>query len=296
VAPARPTEPDPVAGAAVDLAREAAQDVADRGTVGEHLGVTVDDLGLTMHSFACGARGYQGWRWAVTLAHVPGTDRVTVCDVVLLPGADAILPPPWLPWSDRLVPGDLGAGDDLPFRPDDPNLVPGYTVTDEDDADQQLFWQLGLGRKRVMGEEGLRAAADRWERGPHGPTSEIAVQASGSCVTCAYFLPVAGLLRQHFGVCGNEWSPADGAVVTTDYGCGAHSETDLEMPKPEPLPPHILDETVIEHVTVDRTADEPAPEPVETAGAVKIAEVVETATEAESCDPAPPAPEASPQS
>jgi Protein of unknown function (DUF3027) len=250
--PAMPTEPDELAAAAVELARQAAEETAEPNTVGEHLGVTVDEGGLTMHSFGCTSRGYRGWRWAVTLAHVPGSDRVTVCDVVLLPGADSILAPAWVPWSDRLAPGDLGAGDDLPYRADDPLLVPGYTITDPDDADQALFWELGLGRERVVGLEGLQAAADRWEHGPHGPTSETAIQASASCLSCAYFLPVSGFLRQHFGACTNEWSPADGTVVTTDFGCGAHSETDLELPASEPLPPHILDEMIIEHVIVDR--------------------------------------------
>ena len=250
-----PVEPDEVAAAAVDLARQAAEDVAEPGTVGEHLGVTLDDGGLTMHSFRCTARGYRGWRWAVTLAHLPGSDRVTVCDTVLLPGADAVRAPEWVPWSDRLAPGDLGAGDDLPYRPDDPLLVPGYTVTDEDDADQKLFWELGLGRERVLGPEGLDAAAQRWERGPHGPASELAVQASAACLTCAYLLPVSGPLRGHFGVCANEWSPADGTVVTLDFGCGAHSETDLELPASEPLPPHILDDTIVEMVEVDRAPD-----------------------------------------
>jgi Protein of unknown function (DUF3027) len=290
-----PAQPDELAAAAVELARAAAEETAEPKTVGEHLGVTVDDGGLTMHSFRCTARGYRGWRWAVTLARAPGFDTVTVCDVVLLPGSDSILAPVWVPWSDRLAPGDLGAGDDLPYRPDDPNLVPGYTVTDPDDADQELFWELGLGRKRVVGLEGLQAAAERWQHGPHGPTSEIAIQASAACVSCAYFLPVSGFLRQHFGACTNEWSPADGTVVTSDFGCGAHSETDLELPAPEPLPPHILDETIMEHVIIDRTAGveadgsaepsgEPVEEPVEEApdDVVAVAEPV--------VDEAPPAP------
>jgi hypothetical protein len=247
-----PSGLDEVAAAAVDVARQAAVEIAEPNTVGEHVGVSADEGGLTMHSFRCTAKGYRGWQWAVTLAHVPGSDRVTVCDTVLLPGPDSIQAPAWVPWSDRLAPGDLGAGDDLPFRADDPLLVPGYTVTDEDDADQQLFWELGLGRERVVGLDGLRAAAARWERGPHGPTSELAIQASAACVSCAYLVPVSGFLRSHFGVCTNEWSPADGTVVTTDFGCGAHSETDLELPVSEPFPPHILDETIIEHVFVDR--------------------------------------------
>ncbi|MDP9825918.1 DUF3027 domain-containing protein [Kineosporia succinea] len=257
-APVRvPSEPDPLAAAAVDIARQAAEDVAQPGTVGRHLSVSVDQAGLTMHAFDCTSKGYRGWRWAVTLAHVPGSDRVTVCDTVLLPGAESIMAPDWVPWSDRIAPGDLGAGDELPYKPSDPNLVPGYTVTDEDDSDQQLFWELGLGRERVLGPEGVASAADRWHRGSHGPTADTAVQASAACVSCAYFVPLSGSLRQAFGACANEWSPADGSVVAVDFGCGAHSETDLEMPAPEPLGDHILDETVVDRM--DLAEPEPAP-------------------------------------
>jgi Protein of unknown function (DUF3027) len=248
-----PAEPDPVALAAVDLAREAAVEFAEPGTVGEHLGAAPEPGGLTVHTFGSTAHGYRGWHWAVSLAHVAGSDRVTVCDVVLLPGRESILAPAWVPWSDRLAPGDLGPGDELPYLVDDPLLVPGYAVTDEDDADQQMFWELGLGRERVVGPEGLLEAAQRWERGDHGPTSQTAIQAAAPCLSCGYFLPVSGLLRQHFGVCTNEWSPADGSVVAMDFGCGAHSQTDLELPAPEPLAAHILDETTIEPVVLDRS-------------------------------------------
>ncbi len=55
-----PSEPDPVAAAAVDLAREAAEDVAQPGTVGRHLSVSVDPAGLTLHAFDCTAKGYRG--------------------------------------------------------------------------------------------------------------------------------------------------------------------------------------------------------------------------------------------
>ena len=47
---------------------------------------------------------------------------------------------------------------------------------------------------------------------------------------------LSGSLRSEFGVCTNEWSPADGRVVHLGYGCGAHSETgqedrDREIPR-----------------------------------------------------------------
>lgn len=51
---------------------------------------------------------------------------------------------------------------------------------------------------------------------------------------------MAALLRQAFGVCANEFAPADGRVVSLAYGCGGHSEAAL-MPKPVRPAPHALD-------------------------------------------------------
>jgi Protein of unknown function (DUF3027) len=261
---ARDPEPDGVVAAAVDLARAAAVVDAEPGTVGEHLGVTAEGERLVTHSFACLAKGYRGWRWAVTLARAPRSRVVTVCEVVLLPGRDAILPPPWVPWQQRIAPGDLGPADVLPYRHDDLNLAPGYAVTDEADEDHQQLWELGLGRVRVLSLEGREAAADRWYSGDHGPNAEEALNAAAPCSTCGYFVPVSGGLRLAFGVCANEWSPSDGRVVSADHGCGAHSETDVEALAPEPLPEPILDETGAEAVALpprDPAASDPAQTP-----------------------------------
>ena len=247
--------PDAVCAAAVDLAREAAAEMAAPDPVGEHLGVTAEGERLVLHTFASTNRGYIGWRWAVSVARAPRSRTPTVCEVVLLPGDGAVLAPAWVPWVDRIAPGDLGAGDELPYRVDDPNLVPGYEAADAEDADRLELWELGLGRKRVLGPEGRGEAARRWYAGKHGPTADIAVQAVAHCASCGYFLPLAGSLRRVFGVCANEWSPSDGSVVSLDHGCGAHSETDVVLPEPEPLPDPILDENGIELVVVDRTVE-----------------------------------------
>jgi hypothetical protein len=265
----RALEPDAVCAAAVDLARAAAEEDAEPGTVGEHLGVTAEGERLVTHSFAALSKGYRGWRWAVTVARAPRSRTVTVCEVVMLPGADAILAPAWLPWQERIAPGDLGPADVLPYRPDDPYLAPGYTVTDEDDEDHAQLWELGLGRVRVLSLEGREVAAMRWYSGDHGPTAEEALHAAAPCSTCGFFLPLAGGLRRAFGVCGNEWSPSDGRVVSVDHGCGAHSETDVETPEPMPLPEPILDETGAEAVALP-----PRPQPAQVpAGEVPAAEV-----------------------
>ena len=227
---------DAVLASAVDLAREAAQDVADRPElVGEHLGLVVEGERLVTHRFATTAPGYRGWHWAVTVARVPRGRTATVCEVDLVPGDDALLAPPWVPWSERLQPGDLGPGDVLPYLPDDDRLEQGYEATGDADADELALFELGLGRERVLSPLGRSEAAQRWYAGSHGPMAPTAVAASAPCSTCAFLVLMAGSLRTEFGVCANEWSPDDGRVVSMDHGCGAHSQTDV-TPGPSDWP------------------------------------------------------------
>jgi hypothetical protein len=233
---------DAVLVGAVDLAREAAQSIAEPGTVGEHLGVEMDDERLATHYFACTARAYPGWRWAITVARVPRGKVATVCETHLVPGEGALLSPEWLPYADRLAPGDVGAGDVLPYKEDDPLLEPGFEATGDDEIDQLATYELGLGRKRVLSAEGREAAAQRWYEGDGGPHSDVAEKAPAPCSTCGYFLPMAGALRSFFGVCANAWSPSDGHVVSLDHGCGAHSEIDVQAVESLAHPEPIVDE------------------------------------------------------
>lgn len=228
------------------LAREALVGIAEPGTVGEHLGMTMVEERLGTHYFACAASGYPGWQWAVTVARVPRGKVATVCETNLVPGEGALLSPEWLPYAERLAPGDIGPGDVTPFVADDPLLQGGFEATGEDDVDEFAQWELGLGRVRVLSAEGREAAAQRWydgEAGPHNPVSE---KAPALCNTCGYFLPMAGALRVVFGVCANEWSPSDGRVVSRDHGCGAHSEIDTEQPEPEIIHPPIVDDYLLD--------------------------------------------------
>jgi len=219
---------DAVLGAAVDLAREYAVELAERPSdVGEHLGAVAEGERLVSHRFACAAAGYEGWMWTVTVARVPRGRVATVCEAVLLPGDGAILAPEWLPWSERLRPGDIGPGDVVPFRADDPRLEPGWTPTD-DELDSVAIEELALARVRVLSRDGRDAAATRWYTGSQGPTSAGALAAADACLSCGFLVPLQGALGTVFGVCSNEWSPDDGRVVSLDHGCGAHSETDTE--------------------------------------------------------------------
>ena len=263
---------DTVLAAAADLARAVLEEVAEPGTVGAHLGMEPLEERLAMHWFECTSAGYHGWRWGVTVARVPRGKVATVCETNLLPGPDAVLAPEWLPYADRLAPGDLGAGDVLPYRTDDPYLEQGFEATGEEDVDQMAFFELGLGRPRVLSAEGREAAASRWYAGDGGPTSDVALKATARCSTCGYFLPMAGALRATFGVCANEWSPSDGHVISLDHGCGAHSETDVEQHEPTPVGEPIVDEFAVDMepvltTDVDETQAETEPTEAEQAEA-----------------------------
>lgn len=241
---------DPVCAQAVDLARDAVIDVADDvASVGDHIEVVAEGDRLVTHFFDCLMPGYRGWRWAATLTRVPRVRKVTVCETALLPGPDALLPPEWVPWRERLRPGDLGVGDLMPTPSDDDRLVPGYLRSD-DPAVEDTAWELGLGRVRVMSRQGRVDTAERWYESDHGPEAPIAKAApkGARCGTCGFYLPLAGSLRALFGVCGNLYAPDDGHVVSADHGCGAHSEVLVEPPAAVDELPTVYDDAEVEAV------------------------------------------------
>lgn len=246
-------KPDSAAVAAVDVARAALVDEVGPADVGEHLGHVVEGERLVTHLFACERAGYRGWHWSVTVARAPRQKNVTVDEVVLMPGDDAIVAPPWVPYRERIKPGDLGPGDLLPVEDDDPRLVPTYSYGDDPlDADdraqvRQVAQDLGLGRVRTLSPEGREAAAQRWYDGDQGPSSPLAQAAPEPCTTCGFLLRINGPLSELFGVCANGDANDDGRVVSFDHGCGAHSEVRLaKKHEPQPLP-----EPVIDTITLD---------------------------------------------
>ncbi|MEW2510941.1 DUF3027 domain-containing protein [Streptomyces sp. NPDC046870] len=275
----RSRTPDRLCAEAVDLARSAAEEAAAPGVVGEHAGLVSEGDRVVTHFFACEELGYRGWRWAVTVARASRAKVVTLDEVVLLPGPDALLAPEWVPWSERLRPGDLGPGDLLPTDQEDLRLEPGYTGEDEpppnsavseemrelaeaEDADvtpgapaaqptapsrgsiASVAEELGMRRARVLSRYGLHSAADRWEEA-FGPKTPMAQAAPATCMSCGFLTPIGGSLGQAFGVCANEFSPADGRVVSLAYGCGGHSEAAVMPKPPQPAPP-VVDETRVD--------------------------------------------------
>ncbi|MFM9034695.1 MAG: DUF3027 domain-containing protein [Mycobacterium sp.] len=232
-APVPPTAA--VAAVLEGAAEQARQAIIENSgeTAGDYLGVTIEDEAAATHRFLTTLPGYHGWQWAVVVAACPGADHATVSEVVLVPGPTALLAPSWLPWEQRVRPGDLGPGDLLAPLPDDPRLVPGFLATGDPLVDDTAV-EVGFGRRRVLGPFGRDDAAQRWHDGDYGPDSAMARATKRVCRDCGFMVPLAGALGAMFGVCCNELA-ADGRVVDFRYGCGAHSDTPAQPGSGSPM-------------------------------------------------------------
>lgn len=245
--PAR-AKADAAAVAAADQARAALVEEVGAGDVGAHLGHLAEGERVVTHLFECARKGYVGWRWSVTVVRASRAKAITVDEVVLIPGDEAIVAPAWVPYRERLQPGDLSPGDLLPVEHDDPRLVPTYSFGDDDLTDddraqiRNVTKDLGLGRVRTLSVEGRDLAAERWYDGDGGPGSALAQSAPDTCFNCGFLVRLAGPLSDTFGVCANGNANDDGRVVTFDHGCGGHSEVQLAKKyEPEPMPDHAFD-------------------------------------------------------
>lgn len=214
---------------ALEIAKSAAISEAGKPEfVGDLFSISDESDELITYLFAAMQPGYRGWYWSVGVARVDNLTEPTICEVVLLPGADSLLAPNWIPYQQRVQPGDLRIGDVIPTAADDERLVPGLMVLPEDEDFDRLdlneLYELGLGKARVLSVTGKDAASNRWHNGNHGPFAAIAKAAPAQCHSCGFFVPLAGSLRAAFGACANALSPQDGKVVAVDHGCGAHSQ------------------------------------------------------------------------
>ncbi|WP_434219652.1 DUF3027 domain-containing protein [Amycolatopsis nalaikhensis] len=243
---------------AVEFARAAVLEDAPEEQIGAHVGATREDAVTASHLFEAQVPGYKGWRWSVTVALAGEDEPVTVSEVVLVPGPSALVAPAWVPWERRVRAGDLGVGDIFPTDENDPRLAPAYLQSD-DPAVEEVAHEAGLGRVHVLSRFGRTEAASRWHAGEFGPRSDMARSAPDVCGTCGFFVPLAGSLRGVFGVCSNDIAPADGHVVDVEYGCGAHSEVEVEVTSSVPVAELVYDDSLLDFT--------PGSEVVETAAA-----------------------------
>ncbi|RSD19265.1 DUF3027 domain-containing protein [Amycolatopsis eburnea] len=258
---------------AVEFARAAVLEEAPAEQLGTHVGVTREDAVTASHLFEAQVPGYRGWRWSVTVALAADEDPVTVSEVVLVPGPEALIAPPWVPWERRVRAGDLGVGDIFPTDENDPRLAPAYLQSD-DPAVEEVSREAGLGRVHVLSRFGRTEAAARWHSGEFGPRSDMARSAPDVCGTCGFFVQLAGSLSGVFGVCSNDIAPADGHVVDVEYGCGAHSEVEVEVTSSVPVAELVYDDSLLDFTPVEKAEEPDAAAVAESAVAEPEAEVV----------------------
>ena len=243
--PARAGKPDSVLAKAVELARSVVLEVADPTDLGDHLGARAEGERVVTHHFACTRPGYPGWYWSVTMTRAKRGKDLTVNEVVLLPGDEAIVAPDWVPYKERLQPGDLSPGDLLPVEDEDARLVPTYLVGDDPldtplDGDaraqvRRVAEDLGLGRVRTLSREGTRHGGRALARRTRRPGRAAGQERAGQLLVLRLPGPPQRVAVESFGVCANGNANDDGRVVTFDHGCGAHSEVKLAR-KQQPLP------------------------------------------------------------
>ena len=86
----------------------AVENAGDEKLVGILVEKESESPNLSTYLFEAFLPGYVGWRWAVIVAQLDGDSAPTLCDVVLLPGAGALLAPDWIPYSERITADDVG--------------------------------------------------------------------------------------------------------------------------------------------------------------------------------------------
>lgn len=239
---------------ALDIARAALLESVPADHVGKALDSLVEPsqdslVTITSYTFECTSPGYPGWYWEVSVVEISGQGQPTVSELNLLPGGTALVPAAWKPWADRVEAGDLGVGDLLPPPENDDRLTAGFTglgdledISDDLAALHPVQWELGLGREKVLSTIGQERAVNRWFEKLNGPKSAMAKSAPAHCGTCGFLVAIGGSMGQVFGVCGNEFGAADGQVVATTFGCGAHSSVRLEQATPIPVVDLVIDD------------------------------------------------------
>ncbi|WP_297316222.1 DUF3027 domain-containing protein [uncultured Bifidobacterium sp.] len=121
-----------------ELARNVALSVASRSSeVGDFIVSLKLEDEVYDYRFDSHIKGYEGWQWSVTLYHDQDAGTWTVDESSLVPSAEALQPPRWIPWKDRLLPSDLSVTDAMGTDPDDPRLVKGYVAPKVDQPAEQ---------------------------------------------------------------------------------------------------------------------------------------------------------------
>lgn len=83
------------------FAKDALTEFSD-GSFGKFISEKEIEKGIFDVRFEATARGYQGWHWVVTITQPDKRKGATISEISLMAGPDALVAPPWVPWSERL--------------------------------------------------------------------------------------------------------------------------------------------------------------------------------------------------
>jgi hypothetical protein len=111
------------------LAEKAAKETAPVGGVGKFLGTFEEEASVVSYRFEAKLKGYEGWEWNVVVFEGKKPASATVSEVVMLPGKDSIVAPPWLPWSERKAELEKANAEEL--------AVSDLEVTEDSESDSE---------------------------------------------------------------------------------------------------------------------------------------------------------------
>jgi hypothetical protein len=140
------------------LAEKAAKESAPVSGVGKFLGVVKEESNVVSYRFEAKVKGYEGWEWNVVVFEGRKPSPATVSEVVMLPGKNSIVAPPWLPWSERKAELDKSLEED--------SAVPDLVVAEEaegdsEDAGQSPPRRKGLLKRLVQKKDGKKSKKPR---------------------------------------------------------------------------------------------------------------------------------------
>ena len=197
---------------------------------------------MVTHLFACTRRGYVGWRWSVTVTRASRHKAVTVDEVVLIPATRRSSPRPGCPTASgsspatcRPVTCSRSATRTRGWSRRTPSATTRSTPTTRRRSARSPRTSGSAGCAPSPSRDASRRPA--LVRRRRRPDSPLAQSAPHHCRSCGFLVRIAGPLTDTFGVCANGDANDDGRVVSTDHGCGAHSEVRLaKKHEPQPLP------------------------------------------------------------
>ncbi|MDR7084463.1 hypothetical protein J2X01_003773 [Arthrobacter ginsengisoli] len=131
----RTGKPDAFLAGAVDVARAALEGIAPAEQIGRHLAAKSEGDRLVTHLFESNLAGYGGWQWYAVLTRNSRSKVVTVDELGLLPSEDSILAPEWIPWAERVRPGDEQGEDELAEAAPPAPLQDAVEPDADDDSD-----------------------------------------------------------------------------------------------------------------------------------------------------------------